>query len=452
MADSIKIKLQEIFEPITDADIKKAKKWTLLREENAQKLGSLIEDILEDTARDLTKIAYRYNCRPEEWQFSENEKLREEVAKLMNETEDRILELVEEYSLNETNDKKKRSTLLPWLMALKSKGAKDLASTLHKRLQQFLFDTEAQIAAMKLASYNQAKAISRTLSTLHSVYTSPEMLAAFKKRSAAMYIKSRGVHYGNVGLSNSGATNVENFGKQTAAITWMKSQLMDFQDDGAVGYYQLRGSIYPCTICDEETGLHLGDILNDPYPHHHCMCYRVPVFKKDEIVKSENRERKSKYQKLKNDDDYIDVEYNPKNGGLKATHKDHNFDKTGGVYEKHVQNAGFKAGHAVIFGPEEGSTIGQRYTEGTWDGMRFEVAGRETGTENNIFRGLKHCASKRDTEIAVLDYPNGGFSLEVLNSAIRRYRGLESLNDGQYIKFKKIICVQNEKLIYEQNF
>ena len=135
-----------------------------------------------------------------------------------------------------------------------------------------------------------------------------------------------------------------------------------------------------------------------------------------------------------------------------ATHILHNLDDRGGIYEKHVQRAGFNAGHAVILGAEGGNVIGQRFTEGTWDGMKFEVAGRETATSNNIVKGLKHCAAKRETEIAVLDFPNGGFNLSVLQNAILRYRGLELLNDGQYIRFKKIICVQDEVIVYEQDF
>lgn len=37
----------------------------------------------------------------------------------------------------------------------------------------------------------------------------------------------------------------------------------------------------------------------------------------------------------------------------------------GGIYEKHVQRAGFNAGHAVILGAEGSNVIGQRFTEGT---------------------------------------------------------------------------------------
>ncbi len=282
MADSIKITLPQGYEPPTEEDIKKAKKWTLLRNENAARLSSLIEELLQEAIKELTTIGYKYNTKPEEFQFSKDEKLREDVAAVMNDLEDDIMSLVEEYSLNESTDKKRRSTLLPWLAALHSKGTDNLRGTLHERLRQFLFDTEAQIAAMRMAKYSQEKTIARNTSTMHTVYASPEMQAAFKKPSASMYIQSHGVHYGNVGLSSSGAVNVEKFGQVTATMAWMKSQLLQFLENGAVAYYQLRGSLFNCAICDDAVGLHVGDIENDYYPHAGCMCYRVPLKPIDE--------------------------------------------------------------------------------------------------------------------------------------------------------------------------
>lgn len=128
----------------------------------------------------------------------------------------------------------------------------------------------------------------------------------------------------------------------------------------------------------------------------------------------------------------------------------HHLDKKGGQYEIHVQNAGVKNGHSVILEEEKGDVYLQKYTEGLWDGKPFEVAGRETATENNILRGLKHCAEKKTTQIAVLDFPNGGFDEQIVERAIKRYEGLKRLNDGQYLKFNEIICVQDEEIVYRK--
>ena len=282
MADSINIVLPQGYEAPTEDDIAKAKRWTLLRNENAARLSSLIESRLQDAIRELTKIGFKYNCKPEDFQFSQDENLREEVADIMNNLEDDIMELVEEYSLNESDDEERRNNLLPWLLALHSKNTDSLSETLHERLTQFLFDTEAQIAAMKLSKYSQSKAITRCLSTMHSVYIAPEVIAAFKKKSAARYIKTRGVHEGNQGLSSSGAVNIENFGDMTARMAWSHSQYVQALEEGKDGYFCFRGSSYPCDLCDEVCSvfhpIEQGMVLP---VHSNCCCYAVFITQKN---------------------------------------------------------------------------------------------------------------------------------------------------------------------------
>lgn len=155
------------------------------------------------------------------------------------------------------------------------------------------------------------------------------------------------------------------------------------------------------------------------------------------------------YEALKADPKYKDVAFDYTNGGLKATHIEHNFDKVGGVYEREVMTAGYNSGVAVILQSEKFNEFKVRSTEGTWDGKFFEVAGRETATSNNILSGLKHCAAKRKTKIAIIDLPNGGFDESIAENAISRYKGLEKLNDGQFLKFDKILFIQDEKIVFE---
>ena len=186
------------------------------------------------------------------------------------------------------------------------------------------------------------------------------------------------------------------------------------------------------------------------YPPQHPY-YKVPAQAKsvcNELGKQYAEHRKL-YQQLKDDPQYTDVHFDSIGGGLKASHVDHNFDKKGGLYEKHVQEAGCKAGYAVVLENEYSTVTGQRLTEGTWDGKQFEVAGRETATANNILRGLKHCAAKKKTKIAVLDFPNANFDKSTFDVALARYNGLEKLNNGQFVRFDRIICVQNEEIVLD---
>ncbi len=178
--------------------------------------------------------------------------------------------------------------------------------------------------------------------------------------------------------------------------------------------------------------------------------YKAPEAAKQVIEQqaAERTEHYTEYERLKGDPNYTDVEYDPVTGGVRASHVEHNLNAVGGKYEIEAQLAGFRAGHIVIFGPENNSEYHKRHTEGTWNGLQFEVAGRETATTNNIKRGLEHCADKKSTQIAVLDFPNGGFTLEKFDIALRRYMGLEKLNDGQFLRFKKIICVQKGQIVH----
>lgn len=151
------------------------------------------------------------------------------------------------------------------------------------------------------------------------------------------------------------------------------------------------------------------------------------------------------YQQLKKDKNYADVHFEEKTGALKATHIDHNFDKKKGYREKDVQDVGYKYGRSVILESEKGKGIGDKYTEGTWDKKLFEIASAETGTTGNIRNALKHCASKIDTEIAVI-YFTGKFDLNTFYEGLKRYEGLKGSKGNQYKEFDRIICICNGKI------
>ena len=75
--------------------------------------------------------------------------------------------------------------------------------------------------------------------------------------------------------------------------------------------------------------------------------------------------------------------------------------------------------------------------------MAHEEVRRVIANAEHFFNGLKHCASKRTTKIAVIDLPNGGFDSGTLEKGLNRYKGLEKLGDGQFLKFERVIVVEN---------
>ena len=156
-------------------------------------------------------------------------------------------------------------------------------------------------------------------------------------------------------------------------------------------------------------------------------------------------QNKAEYNRLLNNPSYHDVQYHDPSGGVKATHREHNFDSDKGWYEKNVQTAGFLSGHSVILEAEYHNIYKHRNCEGLWDGLPFEIAGAENGTANNIRNALKHCAKKPDSKVAVIFFPNANFSTEEFYSGLAKFNGLKGTS--QYKLFDFIYCVQGENIV-----
>ena len=164
------------------------------------------------------------------------------------------------------------------------------------------------------------------------------------------------------------------------------------------------------------------------------------------LLRSVNRDKnKAEYNRLLNASDYKDVGFHEESGGVKATHVGHKFDGKKGWYETDVQDAGFRSGHSVVFGEEPQDIYKHKSCEGLWDGLPFEIAGAETATSNNIRNALKHCASKPDTKIAVIYFPNDNFDIDEFNIGLSKFNGLRGT--PQYKLFDLIYCIHGDKII-----
>lgn len=284
MAEIIKIQIDKSqYRLPTQEDIRNAKQFILRRNNYARLLESKVDDSLANAAQEIVSICYKYNVEPQEFEISSqyNEQMMEEISAVMDDLESEILDFIYEYSTKATADKERIDNLAAWI-ALLGRGNRNLQDTLDGYLYKTMKDWEAAIAAMRYENVKMADAITKVKTHLHSIYTMPEVLSAFKHSEEfnALYIQTHGVMQGGVGLSNNGSTNVVNMAKTTLDMAWMRSQAMDFKEMGVAGYYQLRGSTYDCSTCDDETGFHAGiaDIYLNPLPHPHCNCYRVPVY------------------------------------------------------------------------------------------------------------------------------------------------------------------------------
>lgn len=301
MAGSIKIKIDsEKYVTPKAEDIQAAKEFVLQREETGLLLQERIDSLLEEAAERIVIICYAYGVDPKRLLFSSafNEDMMKEIGEVMNELEEEIMDLILEYSTRVTTDRDRINALLLWLSTL-GRGDRNLQETLEGYMYKMMQDWNAAIAAMMYMGVKESDAVTKIKTYLHDIYQMPEVMTVIRSRRnefAATYIYYGGVQKGAVGISNNGSTNVTNLAKRTLQMAWMRSQAMDFKEDGASGYYQLRGSTYNCDICDDEVGFHpnIDEILTKPYPHPGCCCYRVPIYNKHGYTrgKSDNIEKK----------------------------------------------------------------------------------------------------------------------------------------------------------------
>lgn len=287
MAESIKISLDTGKYAIpTQEDIDAAKRFVLLREEYAQLLQERIDEVLADATERIIIICYGYDFDPKLLYLGSgfNEQMMNEISEVMDEAEDEIMGLIEDYSTRATSNGNRKSILLAWLLLL-GRNKRNLRQTLHTYLYKFMKDIEAAVVALKYSNVQLAQAITKAKTYIHSIYTMPEVQRAFKRAEsfAATYIRSRGVVKGNVGLSNNGSTNVTNMAKITLQMAWMRSQVMDYEEQGVVGIYVLRGSSWPCAPCDDNCGFHpIKDAFGVLPVHPSCCCFAVPIYAKEQ--------------------------------------------------------------------------------------------------------------------------------------------------------------------------
>ena len=156
----------------------------------------------------------------------------------------------------------------------------------------------------------------------------------------------------------------------------------------------------------------------------------------EEFVLKKERERL--FNEYKKNPKYLDVELN-ENGGLKATHIEHNFDKRTGKFEKHIQNLFFKRGDLFTLENESSSIPGKKI-DGFINDYSHDISVIFGNGDNTIKRALNHSREKK-AQVAVLYFNNKkDFDLEWLERGINKYNGQTDY------RFKKIIYIIEDKI------
>lgn len=151
--------------------------------------------------------------------------------------------------------------------------------------------------------------------------------------------------------------------------------------------------------------------------------------------------RFEKYQKLKEDPNYYDVEFGD-NAGLKATHKDHNHNRKTIIHEKEVQELFFKNGDFITLEDESQKVNTGKKVDGLLNWKTFDMSTIAGHGENTIKRALNH-GRQKNAEIAVLYFPERkNFNFDIMKSGIKKYEGQTDY------RFRNVIYIVENKIYY----
>lgn len=281
---------KSLYKVPTILDESNAREFVALRDEYALLLGRKIKDLLTMVADELLVLAYKYDINAKDFSFDLFETLQTRVEEIMEEAEEDIVEMLEEYATKiADNNGDKVALLLAFLMTLGNKG-RSMRETLRMYMNRFRSDIEAVIAAFKYAKVEQMTAVTQMNTHLTNIQNIPAVQMVRKEPLgfSAQLIQDGFIHYDPAthtrtsGVPTSGILAVIQMVTMASQFTWQHWQLLNFADRGAVGYYQMRNpaSHFDCAVCDSEVGFHLGTI-DEPYnTHARCKCLRIPIFMK----------------------------------------------------------------------------------------------------------------------------------------------------------------------------
>ena len=285
------------FRTPTQEELDRAKEFVLRRSEMATEMRQVATEEIAQAAEEIAQIAMRYDIPATQFAIdsSVNEEMMDEVTAVMEALEDSLAEEVLSYAIPPIEGDENegiRALLIAFLMSIGHRNL-GLRETLHQYLWRSLRQTEAVIAAAKAAGRSSIDAARQAHSAIMGSFTTDRDYNAIRKYRHlynAQYIRNGGQATFPDGTPNVSGVPVN--GALAAARvlgaavdrTWERYHTIEMEQNGAIGYWQYRGSDYPCDICDEEVGFHpLGDMEYDDFPQPNCYCGRIPIYNKEEI-------------------------------------------------------------------------------------------------------------------------------------------------------------------------
>lgn len=224
-----------------------------------------------------------YKGRPERFRFSDDEVINNKVNEAIRALNEALYEAIENKSIKvkgiaeEREDNKVKDVLVITFLADSTKGM-----TLKQRINvyntQLKSEIEAFIAAGMAKTLSKDEILLQWQTYMKAPYAADIIKEAIKKGGfAATRIKSKGIHHGK-GRYISSFENLKRLYITTLQQVYNKTLKEIFKNKGFIGWFTIRGSNYPCPICESE-----AFVLHPPDQdflswHPNCVCLYIPIY------------------------------------------------------------------------------------------------------------------------------------------------------------------------------
>jgi len=137
---------------------------------------------------------------------------------------------------------------------------------------------------------------------------------------------------------------------------------------------------------------------------------------------------------------YYDVKFDPKTGGLQATHRDHQFDKNRGKYERAAADVLYKYGMKVVLESEQAAK-GIKTPDGLLNDIVFDIKSVEGDGKNNIKNKFNEAHGQSARTVVLFFTDEKYFSVDRITEGYKMYKGVVK-NDT----IKSIFYILNGKV------
>lgn len=243
-----------------------------------------LKKIISRDIKELIEVSLTYADLGKSFHFSAHPELEKEVNRILDQLRTDIFNIIYARAESTNNlafekEKEEKHNKFLLLLLTSAFAGKTLETRIDEYVRLMRSEIEAYIAAGMFAGLSRTQILLTYLTWIKKPYSAPLLLNAFKTKGfKAERIVSKGLTFGT-GKYISAFNNLIRLQQQTVfqAYNYTINSIW-LNNSRIVGWYTVRGSSYPCSICDDNIGIfHPKEEFFFGY-HVRCCCIMLPVY------------------------------------------------------------------------------------------------------------------------------------------------------------------------------